>query len=89
MNTNPPRLSQFSGSGAKGEICYEQWRFEVRGIQKGANYTEALLLQSIRRNVRGPAADLVLHLGEDATVDVVLGKLDQIFGSILPVGDFT
>ena len=63
---------------------YEQWRFEVRGIQTYANYTEALLLQSIRRNARGPAADLVLHLGEDATVDVVLGKLDQIFGSILP-----
>ena len=36
MNTNPPRLSQFSGSGAKGEISYEQWRFEVRGIQKDA-----------------------------------------------------
>ena len=57
----------------------------MRGIQKDANYTEALLLQPIRRNVRASAADVVLHLGKDATVDVVLGKLDQIFGSILSV----
>ena len=77
-----PRLAVFSGDGK--DVSYEHWRFEVRGLQRDAVYSDAIILQAIRRSLRGKAADVILHLGEDVQITQILGKLDQIFGNVLP-----
>ena len=45
------RLSQFSGVSGKGDVSYEQWAFEVKGMQKDDFYDEAVIMQSIRRSL--------------------------------------
>ena len=47
-------------------------------------YPEAIILQAVRRSLRGTAADILLHLGETVSVDEVLGKFEKVFGNILP-----
>ena len=78
------RLSNFSGEKAKGEVSFEQWRYEVKGMVRDKIYPEAIILQAVRRSLRGTAADILLHLGETVSVDDVLGKFEKVFGNILP-----
>lgn len=79
------RVSNFSGGEGKGDnVSYQQWRFEVRGLMRDGIHSEATILQAIRRSLRGVAADVLLHMGEDVTTLSVLEKMDRIFGDILP-----
>ena len=41
-----------------------------------------MLLHSIRTSLRGAARDLLIPLREDASVDVVLDKLDGFYGNV-------
>jgi hypothetical protein len=41
-------------------------------------------MQAIRRSLRGQAAEVLLHLGEDVKVEAVLTKLELVFGDVLP-----
>ena len=43
-----------------------------------------MIVQSVRRSLRGTAADVVRTLSEDITADTVIDKLTRIFGNILP-----
>lgn len=78
------RISQYSGDSAKGDVSYEQWRFEVRSMVKEGLYREPVVLQLLRRSLRGTAADILLHMGEGVSVQQVLAKMDRIFGNVLP-----
>ncbi len=81
----PPRISQFSGdSGAKGDVSYTQWRFEVSSLRRDGNYSAALVLQAVRRSIRGTASEVLLNLGEEVTIEDVLKKFELVFGNILP-----
>lgn len=82
--TSPPRLSQFSGGENKNDVGYKQWIYEVRGLLRGGLYREALVLEAIRRSVRGTAADVLLNMGEQTSVEAVLVKMERVFGNILP-----
>lgn len=79
----PPRISQFSGDAGK-DVSYAQWQFEVRGLQRDGNYSEALMLQAVRRSLRGTATEVLLHLGEDVKLNNVVSKFNLVFGNILP-----
>lgn len=78
------RISQFSGEGAKGDVSFEQWRFEVRSMVKDGIFAEPIILQTLRRSLRGTAADVLLHMGAEVSVEDVLTKMERIFGNILP-----
>ena len=79
-----PKLPFFSGEDVKpGECSYLQWRTEVQSLIHGSLYPGHILVQAIRRSLRGTAAEVLLHLGEDITHDVVLTKFDTIFGNVL------
>ena len=56
----------------------------MRGLQRDAVYSDAIILHPICCSLHGKAADVILHLGEDVHISQVLGKLDQIFGNVLP-----
>lgn len=78
------KLPTFSGAGGKGDVSYEQWRSEVEGMQNGIIYPEQVVLQTVRRSLRGTAADVLLHMGQSVEVKDVLEKMDSMFGIILP-----
>lgn len=84
QNTYVPKLPIFSGSEEpqKGEASYEVWSFEVKCLKNSANLPEHLLFQSIRNSLRGTARDMLVPLGEHATVDDILEKLDGFFGNV-------
>ena len=80
---NPARVSTFSGDCSKSEVSFEQWRFEVRGLIRDKIYPEPVILQTLRRSLRGSAADVFLHMGDEASLNDVVSKLERIFGNIL------
>ena len=79
------KISNFSGdSSSKGDVSYDQWKFEIKSLMRDKLYHEGVVLQAIRRSVRGSAAEVLMTLGEDASVDVALTKFDHMFGNVLP-----
>lgn len=80
-----PRVGTFSGEeGRASEISFSQWKFEVRALQGDGLYQDGVILQAVRRSLRGRASDIVLRLGHKAKVEAILAKLEQIFGNVLP-----
>ncbi|MCG8031950.1 MAG: hypothetical protein JAZ03_07220 [Candidatus Thiodiazotropha taylori] len=84
QNTYVPKLPIFSGAEEpqKGEASYEVWSFEVKCLKNSANLPDHILFQSIRNSLRGTARDMLVPLGEHATVDEILEKLDGFFGNV-------
>ena len=62
---NNIRVSTFSGSSK--ECSYEQFRHDVQSLLK-QGCPEIMVLNAIKRSIKGQAQEIVLHMGEDATV---------------------
>lgn len=79
-----PKLPIFSGSEEpqKGETPYEVWNFEVKCLKNSAYLPDHLLLQAIRNSLKGTARNMLVPLGEGATVDDILQKLDGFYGNV-------
>lgn len=84
LNNNFPRIPQFSGDDPpqKGDVSYKEWRFEVQCLISDPDIKPNLLIQSIRRSLRGTAKTMLIPLGEKAGVKQILDKLDILFGEI-------
>lgn len=76
-----PRLSFFSGDSQKGEVSFEIWQAEVLSLRE-AGYLDAAIMYAVRRSLRGVAADLVLNLGVQASIDRVFDKFQRVFGTV-------
>ena len=85
VSINPRRLPIFSGddSNASKEVRFAQWKFEVKCLHRDPTQSEQLVLQSIRSSVKGTAADVLLHLGEDVKIGDILEKFEVVFGDVL------
>ena len=82
MAIQPPRLPVFSGSEAKtGEVSFSLWLYEVHCLQADG-LTDAMILQAIRRSLRGQAADVLLHAGENVSLNKLLEKFEVVFGEV-------
>lgn len=84
QNFNFPKLPIFSGLEVpqKGEVTYEVWSLEVKCLRHIQELPEYSLLQSIRNSLRGSARDVIIPLGENATVDQILDKLEGFYGIV-------
>ena len=50
---------------------------------KSSNYLpDHLLMQAIRNSLRGAARDMLIPLGENASVEDILNKLDGFYGNV-------
>lgn len=79
-----PRLPIFSGGEVKvGEVSFQLWRSQVIGLMRNRSYPDHILLQAISRSVRGVAADVLLHLGDNVSLVQVVEKYDVVFGNVL------
>ena len=56
-----PRIPIFSGED-KIEVSFDVWKYEVKCIIREGNYSDTILLQSIRGSLKGKARSLLLSL---------------------------
>ena len=75
-----PRIPTFSGD-QKGETTFKVWKFEVKCIIREGDYSDVVILQSIRSSLKGPARNLLLTLSENATSWQILDKLEGVYSS--------
>lgn len=78
-----PKLPYFSGDQPplKGDETFDVWRFETRCLMS-ENLPEHIVLQVIRRSLRGTARRTLVSLGEHASCAHILDKLDTLFGDV-------
>ena len=79
---NVPRISIFFGEEGKGEVSYQTWAYEVKCLQAEKIYPDEVLLQSIRRSLRGHAADELRYLGVKPTIDDILDNFNSTYGMV-------
>ena len=80
-NVNSIRVSTFSG-GSK-DCSFEQFRYDVQSLIK-QGCSEALILTAIRRSIKDQAQEILLHMGEEATVADILARYEMMFGDVDP-----
>jgi hypothetical protein len=76
-----PKLPAFSGEG-KGEVSYNLWKYELKCLIDDQAVSTSSVWQGVRRSVKGLAAEVVMHLGESATLKDLLDKFDVLFGNM-------
>lgn len=80
---NAPRLGSFSGD-KKSEVTYRQWRAEVKGLLADAGLPLQAVVNSIRRSLKGMAAQSLAQFGEGIfDPHAVIYEFDQLFGEVL------
>ena len=82
----PPKFSIFLGEGQKHESSYPQWRSEIHSVWSSDLYKESMVLSNTRRSLRGRAADVLLAMGSDISVEQVLQNLTLglgVFGHVI------
>ena len=77
-----PRISLFYGDNIKGEVSYPQWVYEVKCLLIEKTHKPEIILQAVRRSVRGEAGNLVRRLGTGATVTQILEKFESVYGEV-------
>ena len=80
----PPKFAMFSGEGLKNEPSYAQWRSEVHSVWQSGIYQDVMLMTNVRHSLRGRAADVLLAMGSEVSVQQLLEKLDVRFGDVRP-----
>lgn len=86
MEVGRPRISMFSGSTAKDSTPFDVWRYEVTCLLADRLYSPDVVMETVRRNVKGDAARVVMRLGPRATVGEVLRKMGSIYGQVASQG---
>ena len=81
-----PKVSFFSGDDLKTDVPYHEWRFEVRCLENDPEVPESHLLNALRKSLRGSAKSILCSVGDRATYDVILAKLDSHFGDVSSKG---
>ena len=63
-------------------FSYKEWGFEVKCLIGDPDVRPNLLIQHIRRSLRGTADTIIIPLGGKTSVKQLLEKLDILFGEI-------
>ena len=76
-----PKIPCFSGDEPvpKGEVPFVVWRYEVQCLLLNPDLSPSQILQVMRSSLRGTARIMVIPLGQSATTDDILTKLDIMF----------
>jgi hypothetical protein len=76
-----PKIPCFSGDEPlpKGEVPFVIWRYEVNCLLSCPDLSNSHRLQILRSSLRGTARIMIIPLGQAATIDETLEKLDVMF----------
>ena len=77
-----PRLSIFFGEEGKGEVTWDSFKYEVDAYRSDGIFKQEQILHGIRRALKGSASDKVRRLGPDATLEEVMDKLENDYGTV-------
>ena len=78
-----PRLPSFSGD-KKSEVSYRQWRAELRGLLVDVSLPMPSIVNTIRRSLKGIAANCLLNYGEGTfNPHDLIREFDELFGEVL------
>lgn len=77
-----PKISIFFGETGKGEVSYLTWRYEVQCLMEQGQYSEEVILLSLRRSVKGEAANILRRMGVRARLADILRKFKSTFGEV-------
>ena len=58
------------------------WTFGLNCLIKASVYPDSLILQAIRKSLRGISRDILLTRGESASPSIILNKLEGIYGNV-------
>lgn len=88
ISPSVPKIPPFSGDDPpqKGDVSYVEWRFEVKCLEQDTDLNPSVVIQAIRRSLRGTARKMLIPLGEKALVVDIIAKLDALFGDISTSG---
>ena len=81
LNTQPPRLTIFSGSSNR-ETTFDLWQYEVTHLLQDKTHPKEIILQAIRRFLKGDAGRVVMGLGPRADIGDILHKLTSVYGEV-------
>lgn len=81
-STSVPTIPPFSGTMAKGEVSFQRWRYEVRCLMD-AQVPDYIILQAIRKSLRGTPADVLTRLGESAGPLSILSRFEDLYANVL------
>ncbi|XP_063448288.1 uncharacterized protein LOC134727828 [Mytilus trossulus] len=56
--------------------------FEVKCVLREGNYSDSVVLQSVRGSLKGKARSLLLSLSEHASPQQILDKLEGVYGNV-------
>ena len=79
-STAKPATKIDTFTGGRDGVTYGDWLFRVESLIPC--FTEAMVRQVILGSVGGYAAQLLRALGQDASVDLLLDRLDEAFGEV-------
>jgi hypothetical protein len=82
-----PKLPPFSGVKGK-DSSFGRWRYEIKCLQHGP-HEDYTILDAMHASLKSPAADLLVTMGADATVDGILRKFTSRYGTVLPADILT
>ena len=80
LRTNIPKLSDFSGEMAKGEVSFELWSYELQTLRK--SYSDSVLRQGIQHSLKGATADAVHNMGTNVPLDMIIEKFTIIYSNV-------
>ena len=79
-STAKPAIKIDTFTGGKDGVTYTDWLFRIESLIPC--FTEAMVRQVVLGSVGGYAAQLLRALGPDASVDLLLNRLDEAFGEV-------
>ncbi len=83
--TQFPKLVPFSGDTSKPDaVTYDLWRYDVQCLIEEDIHSKESIKQALRNSLRGEAGRIVMRLGPKATIDVIMSKLDGVYGIVEP-----
>lgn len=74
------KLAKFSGTPTKNEPSFRVWKFEVENLK--GHYRDHEVVHAIHRSVTGMAAEVLMRMGRNVTLDQILQKFEHVFGSV-------
>ena len=79
-----PEITAFLGkeNRPKGEASYEEWRYEVKCLQRDGIYSKYVIGQAIRKSLRGPTKREIIQMGPTATVEEIMERLESTFANV-------
>lgn len=77
-----PKVSVFSGTSGK-DSSFARWKNEVECLTRMGTYEAQVILHSVRKSLRSPAADIITHVDQGASIEELVAKLESIYGTVL------